>query len=225
MPIVHQEKGFDFVIEAKDKEPPKVHIKGAKGKYMLVRIGKPEEELPFIEKYEKIEQDEVDWVWELIADHQINFLTAWERIHGGVWKGGPEPVMMKLEAKPKTEYRLRLKLKAKKDRIKEALGGIHDKRFLSLQKKLIWDLDRAEFRNIDLVLYMRLGGWSHTGGTYSNTMDEVKALCEAMFGYALPEKIGKYFMKKYRYASGKGLVGLWPVVSRYHEERIKKNHS
>jgi len=129
---------------------------------------------------------------------------------------------MKLEAKPKTEYRLRLKPKGKKDRIKEALGGIHDKRFLSLQKKLIWDLDRAEFRNIDLVLYMRLGGWSHTGGTYSNTMDEVKALCEAMFGYALPEKVGKYFMKKCRYLSGKGLVEVWPVVSRYHEERLKK---
>lgn len=88
MPIVHQEKGFDFVIEAKDKEPPKVHIKGAKGKYLLVRIGKPEEEMPYVEKYEKVDQEEVDWVWELIADHQINFLTAWKRIHGGKWKKG-----------------------------------------------------------------------------------------------------------------------------------------
>ena len=90
------------------------------------------------------------------------------------------------------------------------------------QKKLIWDLDRAEFRNIDLVLYMRIGGWSHTGGTYSNTMVEVEALCEAMFGYVIPENIGNYFMKKYRYASGKGLVGVWPVVKQYHDDRMGK---
>ncbi len=222
MPVVHQEKGFDFVIEAKDKEPPKVHIKGVKGKYLLVRIGKPEEEMPYVEKSEKVDQDEVDWVWELIADHQENFLTAWKRIHGGEWKAGPEPVMMELKAKPKTEYRLRLKPKAKKDRIKEALGGIHDKRFLSLQKKLNWDLDKADFRSLELGLYMRLGGWSHTGGTYLNTMDEVKALCEVLFGYALPEKAGKFFMKKCRYLTGKGLSEVWPVVSRYHEERLKK---
>lgn len=221
MPIVHQEKGFDFVIEAKEKEPPKVHIKGAKGKYMLVRIGKPEEELPFIEKYEKVDQDEVDWVWELIADHQINFLTAWERIHGGEWKTGAEPVMMELKAKPKTEYRLRLKPKAKKDRIKEALGGIHDKRFLSLQKKLIWDLDKADFKTIDLGLYLRLGGWSHTGGTYSNTMGEVRALCEAMFGYQLPEKIGKVFFKVHRYHSPATLAKVGPEVNAYHEGRLK----
>jgi len=222
MPIVHQGSGFDFIIEKKDKAPPKVHIKGSKGKYLLVRIGKPEEEFPHVEKYENVDQDEVDWVWEMIADHQIQFLTAWKRIHSGEWRTDEEPMMMKAEAKPKTEYRLRLKSRAKKDRIKEALGGIHDKRFLSLQKKLIWDLDKANFRSLDLGLYMRLGGWSHTGGTYSNTMDEVKALCEAMFGYALPEKIGKYFMKKYRYVSGKGLVAVWPVVSRYHEDRLKK---
>lgn len=174
----------------------------------------------YVEKYEKVDQDEVDWVWELIADHQENFLTAWKRTHGGEWKAGTELAMMELKAKPKTEYRLRLKPKAKKDRIKEALGGIYDKRFLSLQKKLIWDLDKANFKNLELGLYMRLGGWSHTGGTYSNTMDEVKALCEAMFGYALPEKIGKYFMKKYRYSSGEGLARLWPVIKAYHEKRL-----
>jgi len=136
-----------------------------------------------------------------------------DRISGeAVGKGG-----MSME-----ELRLRLKAKAKKDRIKEAIGGIHDRRFLPLQKKLIWDLDKAGFKTIELGLYMRLGGWSHTGGTYSNTMGEVKALCEAMFVYALPEKIGKFFMKKYRYVSGKGLVEVWPVVSRYHGERLKK---
>jgi len=149
MPIIHQDNGFDFTIKAEDKEPPKDHIKGAKGKYLLNRIGKPEEELPYIEKYEKVDQDEVDWVWELITDHQINFLTAWKRIHGGEWKAGPEPVLMELKAKPKKEYRLRLKPKAKKDRIKEALGGIHDKRFLSLQKKLIFTVP------IEKLLYQK----------------------------------------------------------------------
>jgi hypothetical protein len=208
MPIVHQDKGFDFVIKAEDKEPPKVHITGAKGKYLLVRIGKPEEELPYIEKYEKVDHDEIDWVWEMIADYQENFLNAWKRIHSGEWKTGPEPVMMEL--------------KAKKDRIKEVLGGICDKRFLPLQKKLIWDLDKANFRSIDLGLYMRLGGWSHTGGTYLNTMNEVKALCEAMFGYALPEKIGKIYFKVYRYRTGESLVKVAPVIKAFHEGKIGK---
>jgi len=117
--------------------------------------------------------------------------------------------------------RLRLKPKALKNRIKEAVGGIHDRRFMPLQKKLTSDLDNANFKSIDLGLYMRLGGWSHTGGTYSNTMIAVEALCEVLFGYALPEKIGKYFMKKYRYITGKGLVEVWPVVSRYHDGRLK----
>jgi len=222
MPIVHQEKGFDFVIKAEDKEPPKVHITGDKGKYLLVRIGKPDEELPYIEKYEKVDQDEVNWVWDLIADHQINFLTAWKRIHGGEWKTGPEPVMMDLRTTPKAEYRLRLKPKAKKDRIKEAIGGIHDKRFLPLQKRLIWDLDKADFKNIDMGLYLRLGGWSHTGGTYLNTMSRVRALCEAMFGYQLPEKIGKIFFKVHRYHAPATLGKVWLAVKNYHDGRLKR---
>lgn len=225
MPIVHQEKGFDFVIEAKDKEPAKVHVTGEKGKYLLVRIGKPGQELPHIDKYEKVDQDEVNWVWETISDYQENFLIAWKRIHNGEWKTsrGPVKIGMKEEQKmDMIEMRLRLQPKAKKDRIKEVIGGIHDKRFLPLQKKLIQDLDRGEFKKIDLGLYMRLGGWSHTGGSYSNTMGEVRALCEAMFGYQLPEKIGKWFMKKCRYLSGKGLAEVWPVVRPYHEERLKK---
>jgi len=221
MPVVHQDKGFDFTIKLEDKDPPKVHVTGAGGKYMLIRIGTPEQELPYIEKSEKVGQDEENWVWETIWDYQEKFLIAWQRIHSGEWKNGPEPVMMELRAKPKTEYRLRLKPKAKKDKIKEALGEIHDKRFLSLQKKLIWDLDRAEFRNIDLVLYMRLGGWSHTGGTYSNTMEQVWVLCEAMFGYQLPEKIGKVFFKVHRYHSPATLAKVGPAVKAYHEGRLK----
>lgn len=119
------------------------------------------------------------------------------------------------------ELRLRLRKKVKKDRIEEAIGGIHDKRFLPLQKKLIWDLDKADFKTIDLGLYLRLGGWSHTGGTYSNTMDEVRGLCETMFGYQLPEKIGKVFFKVHRYHSPATLAKVGPAVKAYHEGRLK----
>ncbi len=221
MPIVHQDKGFDFVIKAEDKEPPKVHITGADGKYMLIRVGTPETELPYIEKYEKVDQDESDWIWQTIWDYQENFVIAWKRIHGGEWKAGVEPVMMELRTAPKTEYRLRLKPRIKKDRIKEALGGILDKRFLPLQKRLIWDLDKADFRTIDLGLYLRLGGWSHTGGSYLNTMGRVRALCEAMFGYQLPEKIGKVFFKVHRYHAPATLGKVWPAVKAYHDGRLK----
>lgn len=48
MPIVHQDHGFDFVIKAEDKPPPRVHVTGTKDKkkYLLVRIGKVDEEWP-----------------------------------------------------------------------------------------------------------------------------------------------------------------------------------
>jgi len=131
-----------------------------------VRVGIPGQEYPYIEKYENVDQDEVNWVWDTISNYQENFLLGWKRIHGGEWKTGVEPIMMELRTAPKTEYRLRLKPKIKKDRIKEAIGGILDKRFMPLQKRLIWDLDKADFKTIDLVLYLRLGGWSHTRGTY-----------------------------------------------------------
>ncbi len=69
---------------------------------------------------------------------------------------------------------------------------------------------------------MRLGGWSHTGGTYTATMDQVRGFCKAAFGYELPEKIGKFFLKGYRYRAGKGLAAVGPIISQYHEERLKK---
>jgi len=119
------------------------------------------------------------------------------------------------------DLRLRLKPRARKDRIKEALGGISDKRFLPLQKKLIGDLDNANFKSIDLGLYMRLGGWSNTGGTYSNTMIAVEALCEAMFGYALPEKIGKIYFKVHRYHSSSSLAKIAPSIKEFHEKKMK----
>ncbi len=105
---------------------------------------------------------------------------------------------------------------------KEATGGIHDRRFLPLQKSLIWDLDKADFKSIDLWLYLRLGGWSHTGGTYSNTMDQVLAPREEMFGYHLPEKTGKVFFKVHRYHSPATWGKVWPAVQAYHDGRLKE---
>jgi len=223
MPIVHQDKGFDYTIKPEDKDPPKVHITGAGGKYLLVRVGVPGAEFPYIEKYEKVDQDEVNWVWDVISDYQENFLIAWKRIHGGEWETVRGLVKLGPKAEPAAALRLRLKPKINKYRLKELIGGIQDKRFCHLQKLVIWDLDKADFKSIGLVLYMRLGGWSHTGGTYTATMDQVRGLCKAMFGYELPEKVGKFFLKGYRYRAGKGLFAVGPVISRYHEERLKKS--
>ncbi len=220
MPIVHQDHGFDFTIKAEDKDPPKVHVTGAGKKYLLVRIGVPEVSHPHIDKYENVDQDEVNWVWDTINDYQINFLTAWKRIHGGEWKTGRGPVKIGPKPAPAAGPRLRLKPRANVEKIKELLGGIADKRFLKLQKRLIWDLDAAGFKTIDLGLYMRLGGWSHTGGTYVNAMMEVQALSKAMFGYELPEKIGKVRMKDYRYRTIMGLLKIGAIVAKYHEERL-----
>lgn len=221
MPIVHQDKRFDFVIKAEDKEPPKVHITGVKGKYLLVRIGKPGEELPHIDKYENVDQDEVNWAWDTISDNQENFLIAWRRIHGGEWETARGPVKIEQKVKPAAVVRLKLKPKINKDRLKELIGMISDKRFAHLKDLFIWDLDKGDFKSISLVLYMRLGAWSHTGGTYTDTMNLVRGLCKAMFGYELPEKIGKFFLKGYRYRAGKGLSAVGPVISRYHEDRQK----
>lgn len=221
MPIVHQDHGFDFAIKAEDKKPPKVHITGAGKKYLLVRIGKPDQVFPHIDKYENVDQDEVNWVFDTILNYQINFLTAWDRIHGGEWKTSRGPVKIGPKVAPAAGPRLRLKSRANVEKIKELIGGIADRRFYKLQKKLIWDLDAAGFKTIDLGLYMRLGGWSHTGGTYVNAMMEVQALCKAMFGYELPEKIGKVHMKDFRYRTPAGLKKVAAPIQAYHQNRLE----
>ncbi len=222
MALVHQDHGFDFTIKAEDKDPPKVHVTGAGGKYLLVRIGIPEKEYPHIDKYENVDQDEVNWVWDVSHDYQENFLLGWKRIHGGDWKATREPGPVKIGPKkpPAEGFRLRLKRRVKVEEVKELIGGIADKRFYKLKKKLIWDLDAAGFKTIDLGLYIRLGGWSHTGGTYVNAMMEVNALCKAMFGYNLPENIGKVAMKNYRYRTATGLSKVESLIRKYHEQKI-----
>ena len=129
-------------------------------------------------------------------------------------KIGPKP-------SPATGPRLRLKPRANVEKIKELIGGIADKRFYKLQKKLIWDLDAAGFKTIDLGLYMRLGGWSHTGGTYVNAMMEVAALGMAMFGYKIPERIGRVNLREYRYRPEKALAAIFEEVAKYHNKKLK----
>lgn len=176
---------------------------------------------PHIDKYENVDQDEVNWVWDTIHDYQENFLLGWKRILGGEWKGTREPGPVKIGPKvPPVADRLRLKRRVNVEEVKELLGGIADKRFYKLKKKLIADIDAAGFKTIDLGLYVRLASWSHTGGSYGHAMTEVKALCKAMFGYDLPEKIGKISMKTYRYRSSAGLKIIFQRFQAYHEERL-----
>jgi len=52
-------------------------------------------------------------------------------------------------------------------------------------------------------------------------MGEVRALCEVMFGYQLPEKIGKIFFKVHRYHSPATLAKVGPALKAYHEGRLK----
>jgi len=158
----------------------------------LVRVGIPGQDYPYIEKYEKVDQDEVNWVWETIANYQENFLIAWKLIHGGEWKTARGPVKLGARIEPAAGVRLRLKPKINKDRLKELIGAIHDKRFYHLQKLVIWDLDKADFKSIGLVLYMRLGGWSHTGGTYTGTMDRCAGSARRRSDMSFPKRSASF---------------------------------
>jgi len=53
-------------------------------------------------------------------------------------------------------------------------------------------------------------------------MMEVNALCKAMFGYSLPENIGKVSMKNYRYRTATGLSKVESLIRKYHEQKIGK---
>lgn len=75
------ELGFDFTNKPEDKAPPKDRIAGAGGKCMLVRIGVPGGcEGPYVERDEKVDQDEVNWAWDTNHTYQENYLIAWKRI-------------------------------------------------------------------------------------------------------------------------------------------------
>jgi len=241
MPIVHTETGFAFTIEAKDKAPPKVHAYGVGKKYILVRIGEPEQSLPHILTYRHVSHDDLDLVFDTVVLYQANFLAAWKRIHGepdpaarsraragtrqrteprvmpGAGRGtGARPTAAPAPASP----RLRLKPRANKGLIKECLGGIADRRFYDLQRLLVQDIDGAGFKTIDLALWLRLGRWSHAGGNYVRTRDAVRALCEALFGYRLPARIGGLDLRTLQARSATALARIAPKVTAFHEKRL-----
>jgi len=118
--------------------------------------------------------------------------------------------------------RLRLKSGVNVEKVRKLVGEIADKRFYKLQKRLILDLDMALFKTIDLGIYIRLSGWSHTSGSYVHAMAEVNTLCKAMFGYELPTKIGEVLLKNYRYRTTTGLSKVGRLIEKYHENRIQK---
>lgn len=120
------------------------------------------------------------------------------------------------------QIRLRLRERVSRDRVKELLGGISHQRFRPLQKRLIIDIENANFCTISLELYLRLAGWSHTGGSYAHAMGEVRALCRELFGYEIPARIGKIDLKDVRYSSAGVLAKIAPAVIRFHESKLQK---
>lgn len=115
-------------------------------------------------------------------------------------------------------HRLRLKAQPDLEEIKEKIGEIADKRFYNLKKRIIADLDGAGFRDIDVGLYIRLGVWSHIGASYRKTAEEVKAVSKAIFGYSIPDKIGKVVLRDYRY---KAVFGdTWKTIAGFHEKKV-----
>jgi len=80
MPIVHQVHGLDFRIEPEDQDPPYVCITKGNGQ-IIIRIGVPNKELPYIDKYENVSREDVDSAFDIISSYQENFLIAWLRIH------------------------------------------------------------------------------------------------------------------------------------------------
>lgn len=248
MQTVHQEFGFDFAIAGEDSDPPRLHVTGEGGKYLLILIGVPGTTVPLIKKYENVDQDETNRVWQTVMDHQENFLIAWNRIHGIGEKSPrgslPEKARKCPSRRPReaprkshqqsprkkhsdadkaaTPSRLRLKPRLNVEEAKELIGGISDRRFLGLQRKLIRDLDAAGFKTIDMGLFLRLGCWSNTGGSYSSAMTEVRALCKTLFGYHLPEKVGRIEMKTFRYRSPSGLSEIAKTIGDFHESKLGK---
>mgnify|MGYP001348840389 FL=1 len=52
-------------------------------------------------------------------------------------------------------------------------------------------------------------------------MIEVNTLCKAMFGYELPEKIGKIHMKDFRYRTPAGLAKVSGTIAEFHGKHLK----
>ena len=80
MALVHQQNGLDFFIEPDFPAAP--HVRITKGNaFAIIRIGIPEHELPYIEKYENISREDLVLAYNPILASQANFLSAWPKIH------------------------------------------------------------------------------------------------------------------------------------------------
>lgn len=81
MPIIHRQDNLEFFIEPSFSPPPHVRITSGNG-VIVIRIGVPETELPYIEKYEQVSREDVDLAFDIVSDYQEKFLNAWNKIHG-----------------------------------------------------------------------------------------------------------------------------------------------
>jgi len=80
MPIVHQEDGFTFKIEASFVGPPYVYVTKGKG-FIIIRIGDPQTELPHIDRHKGVSKDDLDYADNIVRTYQEKYLSIWERNH------------------------------------------------------------------------------------------------------------------------------------------------
>lgn len=156
----------------------------------------------------------MNWVWDTISNYRKISCSAGSGFTE--WKTAREgPVKLGARIEPAAGDRLRLKPKINKDRLKEQIGGISDKRFYRLQKLYLGHRQgRFQINQSGSVFGSAVG---RTGSTYTGTMDQVRGLCKAMFGYELPE--GREILhEETPLRKGKGLSGIAPVIIRYHGE-------
>ena len=213
MPVIHQHNDFEFFIESNFQEPPYVRINKGKG-FIITRIGSPEIELPHIEKHKNVSHEDLDLAFEIVNENQEKFLNAWRKFHNQRFK--KEGVMAMSEVK------IILRSKVKKEKVQAAIESVSDRRFQPLQKNLLRDLELSEFHSIDLMYYLRLAGWSHTGGSYLNSMVRVREMCKIIFGYEIPEKIGKFNVKDYRYRVIDSSQIVTKAILEYHKKRLSE---
>ncbi len=121
-----------------------------------------------------------------------------------------------------SDVKMPLKPDVEKEKVQAAIKSVLDKRFLPLQKNLIKEVEISEFYSIDLIYYLRLAGWSHTGGSYLNAMAKVREMCKVIFGYEIPEEIGNFKIKDYRYRHVDSSELVSQAIIKYHKKRLSE---
>lgn len=74
MPLINQQDGLDFYIEPDFSEPPYVRITKENG-FVLIQIGIPEKELPYILESENAAQEDIDRAFQIVWVAQEKFLN------------------------------------------------------------------------------------------------------------------------------------------------------